>query len=196
MGCHIFDPVFSSLELGVPVSVRSEGPAPTQHNWAINSMIHSVFPGTRFTSGKTITITWYDGDARPPAEVRALIGTHQLPREGSIFIGEKGVMLLPHCKMPILLPEDRFKDFAMQRAEETDHYHQFVDAVLGKAKTSAGFEYASLLTESVLLGATATRFRQTTLEWNSAKMKFRNSAQATALLRRKYRAGWSVSGLA
>ena len=25
--------------------------------------------------------------------------------------------------------------------EEVDHYHQFVDAVLGKGKTSTGFDY-------------------------------------------------------
>jgi predicted dehydrogenase len=33
MGCHIYDPVFGSLELTAPVSVRSEVPAPTEHNW-------------------------------------------------------------------------------------------------------------------------------------------------------------------
>ncbi len=35
MGCHIYDPVFSGLQLTAPLSVRSEGPAPGEHNWAI-----------------------------------------------------------------------------------------------------------------------------------------------------------------
>jgi predicted dehydrogenase len=195
MGCHIFDPVFASLRLTAPLSVRSEGPPPTAHNWPINSVIHYVFPGTKFTAGKTVNITWYDGDERPPREVQALIGTTPLPGQGSILIGTKGVMLLPHVGTVALLPEEQFRDYKIPEIEEGDHYHQWVDAVLGKGKASAGFDYAAPLTESVLLGPAATRFPHTTLEWNAAKLKFRNSSEASAHVRRKYRSGWSVAGL-
>jgi predicted dehydrogenase len=195
MGCHIYDPVFESLQLTAPVSVRSEGPAPTRHNWPINSVIHYVFPGTRFTAGKTVSVTWYDGDERPPAEVQALLGARKLPGQGSIFVGAQGVMLLPHIGMPVLLPEDGYKDYRIAVIEAVDHYHQFVDAVLGKGQTSAGFDYAGPLTESVLLGPLATRFPHTTLEWNAGKLKFRNSVEATHAVRRRYRTGWSVAGL-
>ena len=195
MGCHIYDPVFESLQLTSPASVRSEGPAPTRHNWAINSVIHYVFPGTRFTAGKTVKVTWYDGDQRPPAEVQALLGKRRLPGQGSILIGTKGVMLLPHIGDPLLLPEETFKDFRIETIEAVDHYHQFVDAVLGKGRTSTGFDYSGPLTEAVLLGPVATRFPHTTLAWHAAKMKFRNSADATHVIRRRYRAGWTVAGL-
>jgi predicted dehydrogenase len=195
MGCHIFDPVFGALRLTAPLSVRSEGPLPTQHNWAINAVIHYVFPGTTVTEGKTVNVSWYDGDMRPPQEIQALIGTQKLPDQGSIFVGTKGVMLLQHTAMPVLLPEDQFKDFPMPPFERDDHYLQFVDAVLGKAKASASFDYAGPLTESVLLGPVATRFPQTTLEWNAARMKFKNSPEASALVRRTYRKGWEVKGL-
>ncbi len=195
MGCHIFDPVFGSLKLTAPLSVRSEGPQPTQHNWAINAVIHYVFPGTPITEGKTVNVSWYDGDMRPPQEIQALIGTQKMPDQGSIFVGTKGVMLLPHTAMPVLLPEDQFKDFPMPLFERDDHYLQFVDAVLGKAKASASFDYAGPLTESVLLGPVATRFPQTTLEWNASRMKFKNSPEASAFVRRTYRKGWEVKGL-
>jgi predicted dehydrogenase len=195
MGCHIYDPIFSALQLTAPISVRSEGPSPTRHNWAINSVIHYVFPDTRYTEGKTVNITWYDGDERPPADVKALLGSKRMPGQGSIFIGTKGVMLLPHVGMPMLLPEERYKDFEMKVVEGTDHYHQFVDAVLGNGKTSTSFDYAGPLTEAVLLGPLATPFPKQTLEWNAARMKFGNSAEATHTVRRKYRAGWSVPGL-
>jgi len=33
MGCHILDPVFSSLALTAPTSVRSEGGAPNDDSW-------------------------------------------------------------------------------------------------------------------------------------------------------------------
>jgi hypothetical protein len=70
-----------------------------------------------------------------------------------------------------------------------------VDAVLGNGKTSTPFSYSGLLTESVLLGPIATHFPNTTLEWNSAKLKFRNSAEATEYVRRKYRSGWGMKRL-
>ena len=56
-----------------PLSIKSEGPAPDAWNWSINARIHYVFPGTKYTDGPTVPVTWYDGDARPPAEIRALV---------------------------------------------------------------------------------------------------------------------------
>jgi len=192
MGCHIFDPVFDSLGLTAPVSVRSEGPAPNSESWAINSIIHYVFPGTPVTEGKTIPVSWYDGDERPPREVQALLGGRAIPGQGSIFIGTKGVVLLPHIGMPTLFPEEQFKGFELPKAESTNHYHQFVEAVLGNVKASTSFDYAGPLTEAVLLGPLATRFPKATLEWNSANLKFHNSAEAHAFVRRAYRPGWLV----
>jgi predicted dehydrogenase len=195
MGCHIYDPVFAALRLTSPISVRSEGPAPGKHNWAINAVIHYLFPGTSVTEGDTVRVTWYDGDQRPPVDVQTRAGVAKLPNQGSLMFGTKGMMLLPHVGMPVLLPEATYKGFAMPEIEKVDHYHEFVDAVLGKTRTSTTFDYAGPLTEAVLLGPLATRFPGTTLEWDARKLKFRNSKEATAFVRREYRAGWKVKGL-
>jgi predicted dehydrogenase len=195
MGCHILDPVFGALQLGSPVSVRSEGAAPNGESWALDTLIRYVFPGTQFTSEKTVPVTWYDGDRVPPAEIRALVGSVKFPGQGSIFIGTKGQMLLPHVAMPVLLPLQDFSGYAIPEFERTDHYHEFADAVLGAGKTSAPFDFSGPLTEAVLLGPLATRFPNTTLRWHGGKAKFVNSPEANGLLRRKYRAGWSVAGL-
>src|SRR5215471_9620615 len=195
MGCHILDPVFDSLMLTAPISVRSEGDAPNQQSWALNSIIHYVFPGTQYSESKTIPVTWYDGDRRPSQEVLSLLGSTKVPGQGSIFIGTKGMLLLPHIGMPVLLPAQEFAGYAMPQEEPVNHYFQWVDAVMGNGKASAPFEYAGPLTESVLLGPLATHCPKTTLEWNAAKMKFRNSAEANRYLRRTYRSGWQVKGL-
>ena len=194
MGCHIFDPVFSSLQLTAPISVRSEGPAPGKDSWAVNTIIHYVFAGTTFTAEKTIPIHWYDGDERPPKDVLAMVPV-PLSGQGSIYVGTKGVLFLPHIGEPALYPQEQFAGFEMPKEETDNHYNQFIDAVMGKGKTSAPFEYAGPLTEAVLLGPIATRFPHTTLEWSAAKMKFTNSAEATHFVRRKYRAGWKIKGL-
>lgn len=195
MGCHIFDPVFKALALTAPVSVRSEGAAPNDHSWATNAIVHYVFPATPYTVPGTIPITWYDGNQRPPQPIRDLLGDHPFPDQGSILIGTDGVMVIPHIALPALLPESKFADFKPPAVQGADHWKQFVDAVRGEDKTSAGFDYSGPLTEAVLLGSVASRFPKTTLQWNAAKLEFSNVKEANAFVRRSYRKGWDIAGL-
>lgn len=194
MGCHIFDPVFDSLDLGTPLSVRSEGPAPNQWNWALDSIIHYTFPGTFYTTGPTFSVTWYDGAQKPPAEVRALLEGDDLPNIGSIFVGTQGALVLPHVARPLLYPDKKFRDFKYPQVESGDHWGEFIDACLGQTRTSASFGYAGPLTEAVLLGSVACRFPQTTLKWDAGKLEF-DLREANPFIRRDYREGWNVRGL-
>ena len=195
MGCHIFDPVFKALALTAPTSVRSEGAAPNEHSWATNAIVHYEFPATPYTVPGTIPVTWYDGNQRPPEAIRKLLGDHPFPDQGSILIGTDGVMVIPHIALPALLPEDKYADFKLPSVQGADHWKQFVDAVRGEGKTSAGFDYSGPLTESVLLGSVASRFPHTTLQWNAAALEFVNVKEANAYVRRAYRKGWEIAGL-
>lgn len=194
MGCHIFDPVFTSLKLGTPISVRSEGPAPNEWNWAIDSQIHYVFPGTTYTAEDTVPVTWYDGAAKPPKDIVALLEGDELPGAGSIFVGTQGTMLMPHVSRPLLYPDKKYKGMRLPDVASKDHWGEFVEACLTGSPTSAPFSYAGPLTEAVLLGSVACRFPQTTLKWNGPQLKF-DEADANKYLRRQYRAGWQVKGL-
>jgi predicted dehydrogenase len=194
MGCHIYDPVFKALNLTAPISLRSEGPTPNQHNWANNARIQYVFPGNALTEGKTVQVTWYDGDERPPAEVQTLLEGDKLPEQGSIFIGTKGVLLLPHVAKPQLYPYSQFKEFSFPSLPRQNHWTQFAEACRGNGTTSAHFDYSGPLTETVLLGGVATHFPHATLEWDAAELKFQQ-AEANRFLRRTYRKGWEVAGL-
>jgi len=195
MGCHIYDPVYEALALGSPLSVRSAGPPPSRWNWATDAVIQYVFPGTPYTEGPTIPLTWYDGDRRPSPDVQALLGDKKLPDQGSIFIGTQGVMLLEHIGRPALFPVAQFKDFQLPHDSGSNHWKQFTDAVLGEGKTSAPLSYSGPLTEAVLLGGVATHLPNTTLQWDAAGLQFKNVAQANQLVRRTYRKGWEVKGL-
>jgi predicted dehydrogenase len=194
MGCHIFDPVFKAIGLAAPISVRSEGPAPNEWNWALNGKAVYEFAGTEHTADKTMQFTWYDGTSKPPREITALCEEDGAPEMGSIFIGTNGVMALPHFSRPMLYPDAKFTDFKMPEVGEANHWGQFVEACKGNGKTSAHFDYAGPLTEAVLLGCIASRFPHTTLKWNSPKLKF-DLAEANQFVRRDYRKGWSVKGL-
>jgi predicted dehydrogenase len=195
MGCHIYDPVFKALALTAPLTVLSMGPRPNAYNWANNAIVHYVFPGTKFTAGQTVAVTWYDGDQRPPKKIVERIGSVPLPGQGSIFLGTDGIMVLPHVEMPILLPEEKFKDYARPQLAPVNHWEQFIEAVRGKGQTSAGFDYAGPLTEAILLGGVASRFPEKKLEWDAAKLQFTSVPEANDHLRREYRKGWEVAGL-
>ncbi len=195
MGCHIYDPVFKALELTAPISLRSEGPAPNQWNWAINARIEYVFPGTEFTDGKTVKVTWYDGNQRPPNEVVPDLDGEKLPGQGSLFLGTKGAMLLPHIARAQMFPEKDFEGWSRPKVKENDHWQQFVEACRGNDKTAANFDYAGPLTEAILLGSVATRFPNTTMQWDAKGLKFANVPEGNQYIRREYRKGWEVKGL-
>jgi hypothetical protein len=215
MGCHIFDPVFEALALTAPISLRSEGPAPDKWNWAINANIRYLFPGTKFTEGKTVAVTWYDGDARPPTEIRDLIkappGSEPMTidrktgkpkkvkqdpdNQGSIVIGTSGVLHIPHVAAPKLYPVEKFKDYTLPALDQGHHWTQWAEACVSGGTPGASFDYSGPLTESVLLGSVAVRFPKTTLQWNSAKLQFENEKAANQFVRRSYRKGWEVAGL-
>ena len=189
MGCHILDPIFQGLKLKAPVSVRSEGPAPNAWNWAVDGKVIYTFDSTPLTTGEPLTVTWYDGAARPPEEIVALIEGKEFPDQGTIFVGTEGVMLLPHVSRLSLFPMEKFKDYQLPRVAGINHWEQFIEASRGNGETSADFAYAGPLTEAILLGGIASRFPKTTIAWNSPELKF-DLAAANLLVRREYREGW------
>ncbi len=194
MGCHILDPVFTSLALTAPVKLRSDGGAPNEDNWGLDSKVRYDFPGTSHTTAE-FTLHWYDGNARPPADVKALIGARDFSDQGSIYIGTQGVLYAPYMDALTLVPIDKFRDVKLPTPEGDDHYLQFVEACRGNGKTSAPFDYAGPLTESVLLGCLATRFPRQTLTWDPISLKVTDVPEANAFVRRRYRSGWEVQGL-
>lgn len=194
MGCHILDPVFGALALTAPTAVHSAGEAPNEHNWPLNCEVAYTFPGTRYTA-ETVTVTWYNGNRRPPAAVAKLIEPHRFPDQGSVYIGTDGVLFSPYIGMPVLLPAEKFNGYKMPEVGSADHYGQFVEACRGNGATSAPFDYSGPLTEMVLLGCLATRFPKTRLEWDAVNLKVTNVAAANEFVRRKYRKGWEEAGL-
>ncbi len=214
MGCHIFDPVFEALALTAPVSVRSEGPAPDAWNWSTDAVIRYVFPGTAYTEGPTVPVTWYDGAAPKPREILDLVApdpaaeaaagsgaaaearrkaARQLMGEGSIIVGTAGVLHVPHPSVPRLFPREKFADWKLPDAAGSHHWSDWAEACTGgTAKPLAPFDYSGPLTEAVLLGSVAVRFPQKTLRWNSAALRFENEPAADAFVRRTYRAGWEL----
>ena len=127
-------------------------------------------------------------------------GDSQLPEQGAMFIGTKGRLLLPHfMQIPKKIVDGKYVDISEEIAkhnlgepvrdyagESFKHYHQFVDACLGKDECTAPFSYAARLTETILLGVIAGRFPNQTLHWDSANARFEEE-EANQFLDAPYR---------
>jgi predicted dehydrogenase len=190
-GCHILDPVFTALGLTAPLTVRGESSRLNREVWYKWSVVEYEFPGTEYTAGKTLKLKWCDGEGKLPAREKLGVAAGvKLPGSGSLLIGEKGSLLVPHVGMPRLLPEETFKEFTIEKVPAVDHYVSWADACRGAGKTASHFDYAAPLTEAVLLGTVAIRVPGETLKWDATALTVTNSKAADALLRKTYRKGW------
>jgi predicted dehydrogenase len=196
MGVHIFDTPYTALELTAPNWAKTTCRPPTGVGHPEKNIVEYEFPGTNYTTD-TMVWKWYDGSYAPPkaADVGLPAGT-KLPKQGSLFIGETGQMMLPHIGEAVLFPEANFKDYQRPNIADDNHYHQWVDACLGDGKTSMSFDLAGPLTEALLLGVVANRFPNQKLAWDAKNLKVTNVEAANSLIKRTYRKGFEVDPLA
>ena len=202
MGVHIFDTPYNALALDVPMTITNKCRKPNGFGFPENNSVTYTFPGTQYT-GETLTWIWSDGPGAPSKNKKLkLPKKDELPLQGAMFIGEKGRLLLPHfMEMPRLIIDGEYQEIDVSKYDPTGslgttkndynrdapkHYHQFVDACLGKDEVSAPFSYSSRLTETILLGVIAGRFPNKTLHWDNERALFKEE-EANAFLSGEYR---------
>ena len=207
--CHVLDPVFTALGIKAPLTIGADNSGINRQIWPTSEVVKYVFPGNELTAGPQLKVTWSDGGLRPDRKLAQMPADVDLPRSGSLFIGEKGNMVLPHIGGPRLYPMENFAGFAYPKdIKGLNHYHRWVDAIVDGTKTSDGFDYAGWLSEAAQLGNIATRVvrrpvkssgklsidpeEMNVLEWDPENLRIKNNAEAHALLTRGYRAGWDV----
>lgn len=185
MGVHIFDTPYNALKLDVPKTIKNNCRNPTGFGYPENNLVTYEFPATEYTT-ENFKWIWYDGPCAPDNHDDFILpGNEKLHDQGAMFIGEKGRLYLPHFqKLPQLIVDGKYKEIDVDKfglggpvrdymSESNKHYHQFVDACLGKDEVSAPFSYASRLTETILLGVIAGRFPNQTLHWDAENAKFK-----------------------
>ncbi len=198
MGCHHFDTSFDALQLTAPLKVRQTTPGSSGPLWGEKRIVEMIFPGSTFTAGKTVQLTWHDGGIEPDrSKITLPKGVEKLPDSGTCWIGEHGSIFKEYAAhRPVVLPEASFPvEKYPSDLKPQNHYQDWVDAILAGRKACDDFTHGGPLTETVLVGALADRFAGDWLEWDREALKFTNHPKATELVRRAYRDGWKVPGL-
>ncbi|MBT5911084.1 MAG: Gfo/Idh/MocA family oxidoreductase, partial [Opitutae bacterium] len=111
MGIHIFDTPFKALDLKDPLWVEAECREPNGFGHAEKNMVRYGFAPSKYTTDD-FTFTWWDGAEAPRHKNNPdliLPNGDQLPRQGAVFVGESGRMVLPHCSMPTFYPDSVLK---------------------------------------------------------------------------------------
>ncbi|MGY8688075.1 MAG: hypothetical protein ACKVHP_10115, partial [Verrucomicrobiales bacterium] len=171
-GCHILDVPFKAVEISAPTSIKATVPDEwLQHdpsrreNWPDWQIVEYVFPGTKWTAGGSIKVTWSDGPRQPRRELFEFSNeTRKVPGGGSLFIGEGGKLLIPHISGPQMVPYERNRGIKRPDVKGFNHYHAYIDACLGKGSTGSNFDFAGPLAEATCLGLIGTRIPNTSLE--------------------------------
>jgi predicted dehydrogenase len=199
--CHVVDPSFWALDLGMPTAIIAEtkgyDPVKNAEYYPQGSKITYEF-AAKGARGP-VKLVWYDGDFEIPQpeeltkENRKVVGT------GAVVIGDKGkIMHGSHGAGGVrLIPESSMKGFkvpekTIPRMPKGNHQHDWLNAIRENRQAGSSFEYGGALSEIGLLGMIAIRRSGTRLEWNGDAMKFTNDEQANALLTPKYREGWTL----
>jgi Oxidoreductase family, NAD-binding Rossmann fold/Oxidoreductase family, C-terminal alpha/beta domain len=116
---------------------------------------------------------------------------------GSVFIGDKGILTTgTYGEQTRLLPASRMRDYQFPQPTLTrspGHYRDWIRACKGGDPACSNFNVAAPFVEWMLLGVIALRV-EGKLEWDAAKGRFTNNAEANKYVRpAPFRKGWTLS---
>ena len=143
-GCHELDIPAWGLDLPSPETVELFPAGYSDKDIAPHGEIgYFQFPA----NGKQgpIKLTWYAGGLRPPKH-DLIPQDVSLPGRGSMYIGEKGVMLYRVRKEPELYPlslKDKFAKHESVLQPTNGHHRDWVDAIKGGTKCQLEFRVRS-----------------------------------------------------
>ena len=219
MGAHLIDHPFWALGLSHPTSIEatsspfgtmtippadpSAAPNTPQGrmrqkpvSYPVATTVHYQFAARG--AQPAVKMTWSDGGLYPPRP-DVLPDDETLKSEGGvIFIGEKGVLMNDtYGANPRIFPSSIMEQTAAVPRTipriEWSHELNWAKACKGQAKASSPIEYASRLTETMLLGVVALRAGQgRKITYDGEKAEITNAPDANQHLTREYRAGWAI----
>lgn len=187
-GCHTLDAPFWSLNLGAPDKIICETKAETPAGFLEDaSIVRYEFPARG--SKPPVILKWYQGGHKP--ENRPEWGMENLPDSGMIMVGDKKSLMTearPEGEK-LLVPEEEWLEFSSNPPAPTiprigtGPQLEWINAIKGDGPIpGSNFDYASDLTEMVLLGALAQK-TNSAIDYDAKNMKATNHPEFDDLLR-------------
>ncbi|MDB4642461.1 Gfo/Idh/MocA family oxidoreductase [Verrucomicrobia bacterium] len=199
MSCHTANLAFMALNLGHPLSVEALDHGP------INEETFPAWATTKTEFGARgamppLSYYWYEGkfpDGKKNLPPMDLFHGEKPTNSGSIIVGDKGILYSPndYGSSWKLLPGDDFNDYEAPDAwipriggGDQAMKNEWVEAMRGGKPALSNFDYASQMTESILLGNAALKAGGR-IEWDSTRLQAKNM-DISDIIQREYRPGW------
>ncbi len=196
MGNHTMDLAWNVIDATVPTSIEAKGDAFNPDVTPVELTAHFDHPANSWRPA--IRVSWYQGGALPTAP-KNYIDLNKIGH-GAMFKGSKGVLVADfNTRMLIPAADDSDLTYYKVRSKEQvtppigNFQDEFFRACKGNLKTSCNFDYNGQMTEQMALGLVAYRAGKK-LDYDGVAGRVTNSAEANALLKREYRAGWPLDG--
>jgi hypothetical protein len=147
-----------------------------------------------------VDLCWYDGGMRPPTPPELLEANKELPREGMMFVGDKGKILAGfNIQDPQIISGSSMQPAPAPQKPSHEEREQaalslFADACRSGKQYPGNFGEAEYITEAINLYALSLRTGRM-LKYDSASVKITNYPEANAWLDRSYRKGWEPDSI-
>ena len=217
MGNYSLWPIFMALDLPVPYSIEAQSSSSCEINDQVSTikMNDFAFPYANRVCFKfsahgqwpAIKLYWYDGGMRPFTPDELLEDGKSIPATGTLFIGDKGVILNNE-----IIPAKKMQEYRASRGlravprgpggREGGGETEWIAAVKGGPASPGNFLNAAHCSEAIALGGMAMRYGRKIFDedrcapallWDQQNMKITNIAEANQYLTREYRDGWKLT---
>ncbi len=207
MGIYSLWPVFTALNLGVPLSAQAWKTHTCYINDNVSKGMNNDFSyptacSLRFQFAARgdmpeMDLFWYDGGMKPrlPREIEE--HDVEMGKEGILFIGDEGAIMADfHGDKPQLFSKGKVKPLSLDEdssnnSERRNHYKLWLRACQGGEPSPGNFLNAASITDTVNLGTVALRAGKKVF-FDNKNMKITNVSEANKYLYREYRKGWEL----
>jgi hypothetical protein len=190
------DLAWFGMDTTLPTTAEAKGDPFNPDVTPVKMESHFDMPGSDWHPA--IRLHWYQGGAMPRSP-KPCVDLNKIGH-GAMFKGTKGFVISDFGSRLVLpFGDDSDLTYYKRRSEDEvlpdigNFQDEWSNACKGDLKTSCDFKYSCDLIETMLLGLVAYRVGKK-LEYDGAKGRVTNSAEANALLSRKYRSGWTLHG--
>lgn len=187
MACHTLNMPYMGLSLFDPTSVEAAHPGHNKETYPRSSKIVFEFPAN--DKRGPVTLTWYDGGEKPPAE---LLGDEKMPSSGALCVGEKGTLYSPgdYAGSYKLLGDVEKPE--VDYVKSPGHFTEWAEAIKGGPEAMSNFPgYSGGLTETILLGNLAI-WANKKVEWDAKNMVATNAPEVAQIIKPEYRKGYTL----
>ncbi len=200
MACHTVNLPFMALRLGLPTRVQAVSSEVNSETYPAWATITYEFPARG--DQPPVKLVWYEGSENGTRNLPKLTfpGGQEPTDSGCLLIGDKGRLYSPgdsgdvqrlEVKGQVKMPEPTIERLGGEVGPDENQKREWIRAIQGGAAPLSNFDYASVLTEAMLLGNVAVRIGKP-IEYDGQKGEITNHPDAARLVAPPPRAGWEL----